>query len=104
MEIILFLAGLFALYWLYKGYLWVSYKNKYPIFSSSLPGGLLEVGDTVVLGSTEYEFMGINTKTGDLLYVFMPDNSVTTVAYNKRYVMEKIDSVYGKYGIKWQKV
>lgn len=86
-----------------KAIRWIKFKNKYPILSEELPDHILSVGDKVYIGKTELEYRGINTHDG-LYYVFMPDNSVSSICYMEKEIKEKIDSIYGSYGLKWKRV
>lgn len=103
MDIIIFIACLFIAYWIPKAYKWVKFKNKYPILSAQPPSQILEIGDIVCFGNTKKEFVGISRKDG-LWYVFMPDNSVTPEYMDVSDAIARMDSVYGRYGIKWKKV
>jgi hypothetical protein len=82
---------------------WIKFKNKYPILSEELPDRILSVGDKVYIGKTELEYRGISTYN-DLYYVFMSDNSLDPTLYREREIKEKIDSIYGSYGLKWKRV
>lgn len=103
MYIVLFVACLFVAYWIPKAYRWIKFKNKYPILSAQLPSKVLEVGDIVCFGDCKKEFMGVN-RTDGYWYVFMPDNSVTPEFIETSDAIARMDSIYGRYGLKWKKV
>lgn len=102
MTIVYILIGIFAVFCVRKAFLWVEFKNKYPILSDELPNGILSVGDKVFIGKTELEFKGVSKYDG-LWYVFMPENSVTPVSYTGR-MLQRIDTIYGRFGLKWKRV
>lgn len=103
MTIVYILIGIFAVFCVRKAFLWVTFKNKYPILSDNLPDRILSVGDKVVIGKSELEYRGISTHNG-LNYVFMPENSVNPVSYSEGDLHQLIDAIYGSYGLKWKKV
>lgn len=103
MEIIYFIIGIIALTYIQKAYKWIKFKTKYPLLSKEIPSGILSVGDEVVFeDNRRMEFAGIN-REGSINYLFMPENSVTPVSYKEREVIDKIDTVYGEFGIKWKR-
>lgn len=103
MELFYVIAVLFVSYWFYKGYKWVQYKNKYPILSAEIPSGILCVGDEASFGKNTRRYLGIDNKHGDILYVF-DGETLDNVYYNEKELTERLDAVYGQYGIKWKKV
>ena len=103
MEVIYVIVAIVVVYWLYKGYKWIEYKNKYPILSAYPPAGILESGCYVTIGNRRYEYLGVDTKHGDILFVFRGETLETTF-YNKKELFDRLDSVYGRYGLKWKKV
>ena len=104
MEVIYLIVSIVVAYWFYKGCKWVTYRNRYPIFSKLPPDGILSNGDYATFGEHKKQYHGIDRKHGDILYVFMPENSVVPCYHNKSYIDENMDSVYGRYGIKWKKI
>lgn len=73
------------------------------MISSSFPLNILEAGDVVYLEGRKYTFYGIS-RTDGLWYMLMPDDGITCRHFDYKYAENKIDSVYGKYGIKWKRV
>lgn len=103
MEVIYVIAVIAAVYWLYKGYKWIKFKNKYPILSSDPPAGILEKGDYVFLGNSKVQYLGISNTDG-IWFVFTKENSIYNTHLSGSQLKERLNAVYGKYGLKWQKV
>lgn len=103
METLLFIAVLFVLYWIYKAYGWVRFKNKYPILSAEIPAGILEVGDYVSFGGGKVQYLGISREEG-LYFVFEQENSINNSCLTKSQLEDRLDAVYGRYGLKWKRV
>lgn len=103
MELLLLIAFLFAIYWLNKAYCWVKFKTQYPILSPEPPVGILKKGDYASFGKDKVQFYGISNRE-DLYYVFEKEDSIYYDYLTKSELIERLDAVYGKYGLKWKRV
>ena len=82
----------------------ILFWHKYPIVSDTLPMGIVSQGDVLILrDGSEHEYYGIDNGHGDVYYLISNNHGLEPLAMTLSELMNKIDSVRGQLGTKWQR-